>query len=111
MPPMLRSLIKPAYLSVRKVLLHAFVHPGPVPTIPNSIHALLLITDRRLGDVSLTIPVIHALCAGYPAANITILTPRSLHPLIEKYCSARFLIDYDDHAQIANTDWDVVVDL
>src|SRR4051812_42816472 len=108
---MLRSLIKPAYLGVRKVLLHAFVHPGPVPTIPNSIRSLLVISDRRLGDVATTIPVFQSLCAAYPAANLTILTPRPLHPLVEKFCSPRFLIDYEDQAQIEATDWDIVIDL
>jgi ADP-heptose:LPS heptosyltransferase len=111
MPLMLRSLIKPAYLSVRKVLLRLLVHSGPAPKVPSSIRSLLVITDRRLGDVCLSVPVFQSLCAAYPGANITILTPRTLHTLVEKLCSACFLIDYEDTDQLQKSDWDVVIDL
>src|SRR5207237_3358161 len=107
----MRSLIKSTYLDIRESLLRTFVRPSPPASVPKVVHSLLVITDRRLGDVCLSIPIIQSLKTAYPDANLTVLLPRYLHPLVRWACQLESLVDYDKTDSIMNEAWDVVIDL
>ncbi len=108
---MLRSLIKPFYLDVRQAILQALIRSGPPPAIPPAIRSLLVIIDGRLGDVSPAIPILQCLRAAYPIANFAIVSPRLLQPLVQWACQPNHLFDVADPGAIANTNWDIAIDL
>ena len=108
---MLRTLLKPVYLSLREILLKGFVHPGPKPVVPNSIKSILVISERRLGDVCLAIPTLQCLRGAYPEAGLGILLPEHLRPLVQWACHPNHFFDYGDEERIAAVSWDLVIDL
>jgi ADP-heptose:LPS heptosyltransferase len=107
----LRTLVKPVYLSLREILLKGFVHPGPRPVLPSSIKSILVICDRRLGDVCLAIPTLQCLRAAYRETGLGILLPEHLRPLVQWACHPNHFFDYGDEQRIADTAWDLVIDL
>ena len=108
---MLRTLIKPFYLGVRQLALRAIVRSGPRPPLPEVVHSLLVITDRRLGDVCVAIPVLQCLRTAYPNANLGIVTPGPLQPLVQWACAPSHLFADAGAGAIGNTRWDAVIDL
>jgi len=107
----LGTLIKPVYLDLRNLVLRTLVRPGPPPTIPGTIRSLLVISDGRLGDVCLAIPVLQCLRAAYPDASLGIVTPRRLQPLVQWACQPNCLFELDNSSALASTHWDIVIDL
>jgi len=107
----LGTLIKPAYLGIRKLILRTFIRPGPPPPIPQTIRSLLVISDGRLGDVCLAIPVLQCLREAYPDASLGIVTPRRLQPLVQWACQPNYLFDLDNSRAFTGIHWDIVIDL
>ncbi len=108
---MLRTSLKPLYLTARRIFLRAFIHPGSCPDIPGSPDSMLLILDRRLGDVSLAIPVIRTLRQAHSTARLGMVASGNLHGLLQWACSPDMLFDYSDAPRIVQTKWEIAIDL
>jgi ADP-heptose:LPS heptosyltransferase len=106
----LRTLIKPVYLGLRGFLIRVFIRSGPPPRIPEQVRSLLVIADRRLGDLCLAIPAIQCLRDAYPNATLAVLAPAYLHPLVQWACRPNMMLDWTETAKAESQGWDLATD-
>jgi heptosyltransferase-2 len=73
--------------------------------------SLVVISERRLGDLCLEIPVLRKFRLHYPHASFAVVAPRDLQPLIRWSCQPDLLLDFDESVQLRNRAWDAAIDL
>ncbi len=86
-PPAGRARIKKLYLSIRTALLRSvrpLLRRGRKGLLPAAPAKILVITQPRLGDAVLSIPVLAALRKRYPAAKISALANSYVRALYER---------------------------
>ena len=71
----------------------------------------MVISERRLGDVCLEIPVLRKFRLHCPEAFFAIVAPRNLQPLIRCFCQPDLLLDFDESVHLRDRSWDVAIDL
>jgi heptosyltransferase-2 len=103
--------IKKYYLALREAILFTLVRTPHSVAMGESISAILVISEPRLGDVSLAIPALRELRAAFPGATLGIVASRSLHPLLQWGCGPDILLDYSQTEQVRKRKWDVAIDL
>jgi len=103
--------IKPVYLGLRGLGLKVFVRSDRGLALPQHISSLLVITDSRLGDVCLAIPVLQSLRSAYPQANFAVVLPQYLHGLVQWSCRPDIVFDGRDARIRQQARWDVAIDL
>ena len=114
-----KGALRKAYLGIRKPILRVLISTRPVPAIPRSIPSILVISQRRLGDVALEIPALRQLRRAYPKAVVGIVAPAAFHPLLALACEPQYLFPYPVRARsllavladIRKHDWHLAVDL
>ena len=106
-------MIKRLYLALRRAALRILVRPPAIPagSPGEPWSAVLVISERRLGDVSLEIPAIRSLRSACPNAVLGIVAPKNLHPLLEWACRPDILFDYSNRKEIRSQEWDAAIDL
>lgn len=111
--------LRKVYLGMRKPILQLLISTRPIPVIPRSIPTLLVISQRRLGDVALEIPALRQLRRAYPKAVVGIVAPAAFHPLLALACEPQYLFPYPVRvasmlavlAEIRKHDWHLALDL
>jgi ADP-heptose:LPS heptosyltransferase len=109
--PVLRPLIKGTYLRLRKAALTALVRKAQNPNCPHPLTSLVVVSESRLGDICLEIPVLRKFRLNYPHTFFAIVAPRDLQPLIRLSCQPDLLLDFGESAHLRNRAWDVAIDL
>lgn len=111
--------LRKVYLGMRQPILHLLISTRPVRAIPRSIPTILVISQRRLGDVVLEIPALRQLRRAYPKAIVGIVAPAAFHPLLALACEPQHLFPYPAdvasmlavRAEVRKHDWYLAVDL
>ena len=108
---MLRPLIKGSYLRLRKAALIILIRKARNRDCPEPLTSLLVVSERRLGDICLEIPILRKFRLTHPQAFFAIVAPRALQPLIRWSCQPDLLLDFDQSGHLHDRSWDVAIDL
>jgi ADP-heptose:LPS heptosyltransferase len=107
----LQSLIKSSYLSLRRLALLLLVRKPRKQKLAKPLSSLLVISERRLGDVSLEIPVLRRFRAIHPETFFALIAPVALHPLLRWSCQPNLLLDFAERELVRDRLWDAAIDL
>jgi ADP-heptose:LPS heptosyltransferase len=105
-----RSIIKRAYFPLRKICLRVAVRSDRRPDLTRNPESILVVSERRLGDVCLEIPALRTIRAAYPQAFLTVVAPDGLLPLISWACRPDRTAGYPGTDAIAKRQWDLAID-
>ena len=116
---LLRKAIKLAYLNARESVLSLLPKDRLEDAPSRPVDSVLVISQRRLGDIALEIPSLLALRTCCEEARLGIVAPRAYHPLLFWACRPDVLIEYPRGLQAMRAlgaalriqSWQVVVDL
>jgi len=79
-----RYLLKEGYLRLRGMFMGLLFKPGkPTQIQPDQIRSITMIRVDRIGDMVASLPAIRSLKAVFPAAQLTVVAPASILPLLK----------------------------
>jgi len=115
----LRKAIKHTYLYLRRSALSALPKETFDGKLSSKIDSLLIISQRRLGDIVLEIPALIGLRQDYGQATLAVVAPSVYHPLLTWACRPDELFEYPGDrlstrnlvATLRREQWQVVIDL
>ncbi len=114
-----RTGLKDSYLSLRRPVLKLCQRSPASLEESHNVESVLVISQRRLGDVALEIPSLYALRCAHPKAVLGLVAPAPFHPLLQAACRPDFLFDYPTNlfsvgavgAAIRKHRWQIAIDL
>jgi ADP-heptose:LPS heptosyltransferase len=88
-----RTRLRSIYLGLRRPILKLWKSPPPVGSLPTSFNSILVISQRRLGDIALEIPSLRLLRQAYPEATLGVVAPGQYQSLLRLACRHQLSFD------------------